>query len=66
MNNIDNLFFQIQKMFSYLQESHRQYYDPSGFYYFIDKILTNLDFAFSYKDYEANPTNVSSFIHFYF
>lgn len=32
---------EVQRMFSFLQESHKQYYDPAGF-------------AFAYKDYEGS------------
>jgi ubiquitin carboxyl-terminal hydrolase 9/24 len=40
------LMIQVQRTFAFLQESYRQSYDPTAF-------------AFSYKDYEGNPTNVS-------
>jgi hypothetical protein len=33
-------------MFAFLQESHKQYYDPTAF-------------AFAYKDFEGKPTNTS-------
>lgn len=40
------LMLQLQRAFSFLQESQKQYYDPTGF-------------AFAYKDYDGNPTNVT-------
>ena len=43
-NNVDNVTFQLQKMFSYLTFSKKQFYDPK-------------DFVFSFKDYDGNPTN---------
>ena len=42
--NADNVTFQLQKMFSYLTFSKKQFYDPT-------------DFVFSFKDYDGNPTN---------
>jgi len=40
----DNMLYQFQKMFGFLELSDRGSYDPK-------------DFAFSFKDYEGNPTN---------
>jgi ubiquitin carboxyl-terminal hydrolase 34 len=45
LNIDDNVFHQLQKMFSYLDLSQREDYVPHGFCY-------------SFKDYEGNPTNV--------
>lgn len=41
----DNVFHQVQRMFSYLEMSNREDYVPHSF-------------CFSYKDWEGNPTNV--------
>ena len=43
-NNTDNSTFQLQKMFSYLTFSTKQFYDPT-------------DFVFSFKDYDGAPTD---------
>lgn len=40
----DNMLYQFQKMFGFLELSDRGSYDPK-------------DFAFSFKDYDGNPTN---------
>ena len=42
----DNLIFQLQTMFSYLQESQKQFFSP-------------LDFCKANKDYDGKPTDVS-------
>lgn len=42
----DNVFHQVQRMFSYLELSNREDYNPEGF-------------CFSFKDYDGNPTNTS-------
>lgn len=42
----DNIFHQVQRMFSYLELSNREDYNPEGF-------------CFSFKDYDGNPTNTS-------
>ena len=42
----DNILFQLQKMFSYLNNSNRKFYSPETF-------------VFSFKDYDGNPTNVN-------
>ena len=42
----DSLIYQIQAMFSFLQESKKQYYDPSNF-------------CKANKDYDGQPTDVS-------
>lgn len=41
----DNFLHQLQRMFSFLQYSNRQDYNPEGF-------------CHSFKDYEGNPTNI--------
>src|SRR4051812_35289909 len=46
MEELAELIQQVQRAFSYLQESQKQYYDPTAF-------------AFAYKDYDGNPTNVT-------
>ena len=43
-NDLDDLLFQLIKMFYYLTYSDRSYYDPK-------------QFVFSFKDYKGNPTN---------
>ena len=43
-SDLDDLLFQLIKMFYYLTYSDRSYYDPK-------------QFVFSFKDYEGNPTN---------
>ena len=42
----DNVFHQVQRMFSYLELSTREDYNPEGF-------------CFSFKDWDGNPTNTS-------
>mmetsp|Transcript_2458 Transcript_2458/g.3050 ORF Transcript_2458/g.3050 Transcript_2458/m.3050 type:complete len:96 (-) Transcript_2458:4041-4328(-) len=42
----DNIIRQLQKMFSFLELSERQYYDPT-------------EFCYAFKDLEGNPTNTS-------
>ena len=42
----DNLLFQLEKMFYYLKNSEKQYYNPQFF-------------VFSFKDYDGNPTNIN-------
>jgi len=42
----DNVFHQVQRMFSYLEYSNREDYNPEGF-------------CFSFKDWDGNPTNTS-------
>ena len=42
--DVDNLLFQLTKMFYYLTYSDKSYYDPKSF-------------VFSFKDYDGNPTN---------
>jgi len=42
----DNVFHQVQRMFSYLELSNREDYNPEGFCY-------------SFKDWDGNPTNTS-------
>jgi len=42
----DNVFHQVQRMFTYLSLSNREEYNPEGF-------------CFSFKDYEGNPTNTT-------
>ena len=44
--NEDNILFQLQKMFYYLNYSNRKFYSPETFVY-------------SFKDYEGNPTNIN-------
>ena len=46
LNVDDNPFHQIQRMFSYLEMSNREDYNPEGF-------------CFSFKDWDGNPTNTS-------
>ena len=41
----DNFFHQLQKLFSNLLLSNKQYYNP-------------FEFTFSFKDYEGNPTKI--------
>ena len=41
----DNLLHQMQRIFSNLELSERQAYDPTGF-------------CFSFKEFDGNPTNV--------
>ena len=45
-NNTDNILYQLQKMFSYLNNSNRKFYSPESF-------------VFSFKDYDGNPTNIN-------
>ena len=42
----DNLIFQLEKMFYYLQNSEKEHYNPKHF-------------VFSFKDYDGNPTNIN-------
>jgi len=42
----DNAFHQVQRMFSHLELSNREDYNPEGF-------------CFSFKDWDGNPTNTS-------
>lgn len=42
----DNVFHQVQRMFSHLELSNREDYNPEGF-------------CFSFKDWDGNPTNTS-------
>ena len=42
--DVDDLLFQLVKMFYYLSYSDKSYYDPKNF-------------VFSFKDYDGNPTN---------
>ena len=42
----DNLLFQLEKMFYYLKNSKKEYYNPQFF-------------VFSFKDYDGNPTNIN-------
>ncbi len=44
-NLSDNFMYQLQYIFSFLQESDKQYCDPSGF-------------CQAFKDWEGNPTNI--------
>ena len=44
--NEDNVLFQLQKMFYYLNYSDRKFYSPESFVY-------------SFKDYDGNPTNIN-------
>ena len=42
----ENLLYQVQKMFLFLWESEKKFYNPK-------------DFCNAFKDYEGNPTNVT-------
>ena len=42
----ESLMYQLQRMFTYLQESEQQAYDPSGY-------------CHAFKDWEGNPTNTA-------
>jgi len=45
-DNADNVLYQMQRMFAYMQESDKRYFDT-------------IDFCGSYKDFDGRPVNVS-------